>query len=212
MPDVFVIGDSISIQYGPFLERLLTPEIGYARKSGDEAAMVDLDVPRGANGGDSSMVRTYLEALAADGFSCGWLLLNCGLHDIKRAVDSDQCQIGLEAYRANLRAIFACAATIAQATIWIRSTPVIDAIHNASPKRSFHRYATDLAAYNAAADAIASEAGLRIIDLHQATASYGAEAFRDHAHFHEPIQQAQAAFIAGHLRAWGIASADERAR
>ena len=56
MRSVFVVGDSISIQYGPFLEQMLSGRIAYARKGSEDATMAEalrnLDIPVGANGGD----------------------------------------------------------------------------------------------------------------------------------------------------------------
>ena len=65
-PSIFVIGDSISIQYGPYLQKALAPWCGYARKSGEEAALKNLDNPMGANGGDSSMVHDYVAEIVKD--------------------------------------------------------------------------------------------------------------------------------------------------
>ena len=80
MASVFVVGDSISIQYGPFLERFLRGVFSYARKEGEREALLNLDRPQGANGGDSSMVLEYLRALVATGtFRPDLLLVNCSL-------------------------------------------------------------------------------------------------------------------------------------
>jgi len=62
---LYVIGDSISIQYGPYLEAALRGVMAYARKEGEEEALLNLDIPQGANGGDSGMVLSFLEAKTA---------------------------------------------------------------------------------------------------------------------------------------------------
>ena len=81
---LYVIGDSISMGYGPFLEKMIAESFTYRRKSGEEEALKNLDVPCGANGGDSSMVLEFLQALqTSQAFHTDVLLLNCGLHDIK---------------------------------------------------------------------------------------------------------------------------------
>ena len=81
---IYVLGDSISIGYGPFLESYLKGMIEYSRKQGEEEALLNLDNPQGANGGDSSMVLSFLKSKAeAGGIDADLLLLNCGLHDIK---------------------------------------------------------------------------------------------------------------------------------
>jgi hypothetical protein len=59
---IYVLGDSISMQYGPSLEAYLEGVISYSRKEGEEEALLNLDNPRGANGGDSGMVLTFLKA------------------------------------------------------------------------------------------------------------------------------------------------------
>jgi GTP-binding protein HflX len=46
------------------------------RKEGAEEALLNLDIPQGANGGDSSMVRTFLAAKAAAGGIDADLLLH----------------------------------------------------------------------------------------------------------------------------------------
>ena len=60
LPTCYVIGDSISIQYGPYLESALGASWQYDRKSGDAEARKNLDIPIGANGGDSrSGIKIY---------------------------------------------------------------------------------------------------------------------------------------------------------
>ena len=94
--DIYVIDDSISIQYGPYLEKTVEPELRYARKCGDEA-LQNLDVPRGANGGDSAMVRSFMESLSSmPNFHPHILLANCGLHDIKFDRNSGKHQVSEE--------------------------------------------------------------------------------------------------------------------
>ncbi|KIE48240.1 hypothetical protein U732_4009 [Clostridium argentinense CDC 2741] len=61
MRSLFVIGDSISIHYGPYLREMIKDKFAYDRKRGLEHALIDLDKPVGANIGDSSMVLEYLQ-------------------------------------------------------------------------------------------------------------------------------------------------------
>ena len=91
LPSCYVIGDSISIQYGPYLEAALAGTWQYARKEGDAEARLNLDIPIGANGGDSGRVLGFLSSWA-DSVTApiyDLMLINCGLHDIKRAKDTD---------------------------------------------------------------------------------------------------------------------------
>jgi hypothetical protein len=99
MKKLFVVGDSISIQYGPYLKKMVEHRFLYDRKRGEQEALADLDNPVGANGGDSRMVLDYLEQERTRGMSCDVLLVNCGLHDIKTDPLSGEMQVPLYAYR-----------------------------------------------------------------------------------------------------------------
>lgn len=57
---LFVIGDSASIHYGPYLKKMTEDKFQYDRKRGEEQALMDLDKPIGANAGDSRMLLEYL--------------------------------------------------------------------------------------------------------------------------------------------------------
>ncbi len=198
MPSLFVIGDSISIQYGPYLEAMVRDVFDYARKSGEEEALKDLDIPQGANGGDSSMVLAYLQALCAGGgFAPEVLLVNCGLHDIKTPPDSVTRQVPLDDYEKNLREIAALSMALAGTFVWVRTTDVVDEIHNS--RAHFRRYAADAEAYNSVADRVMREAGVAVADLYSFTRNLGPaeERFCDHVHFAEPVRMQQAAFLAG---------------
>lgn len=197
--NLYVIGDSISIHYGPFLEQQLQGVMGYARKEGSKN---DLDNPNGANGGDSSMVLEFLrEQAAANNIDADLLLVNCGLHDIKTHRETGQRQISTEDYAANLRAIIDTAATMKTQLVWIRTTPLDETIHNARDV-GFLRYNADHEAYQRVADEIMHEANIPVIDLHTFTANLGPELFSDHVHYPGPIREKQAAYIAGWLDAY----------
>lgn len=199
---VYVIGDSISIQYGPYLEAYLKGFMDYGRKEGEEEALRNLDVPQGANGGDSTMVLRFLQAkAAASGIDADVLLLNCGLHDIKTDPQTGAKQVPLAQYRENLAAILDVVSRVRPQVVWVRTTPCHERVHN-KPGMAFHRFAADCAAYNAAADGIMAGAGVPLLDLHTFTRNLGPEPFCDHVHFHEAIRKKQGAFIAGWLVAW----------
>lgn len=197
-PSVFVLGDSISIDYGPDLARALGWRADYARKAGEDLARRDLDVPAGANGGDSGMVLRYLEARADAGdLHPDLLVVNAGLHDIKRATADAPAQVPLDRYTANLLALVALCRRCGWRLAWVRTTPVIDHVHN-SAKVSFLRFAADQAAWNAAADAVMSAAGVPSADLDGLTRALGgAELFRDHVHYHPETCRAQGLWLAG---------------
>jgi lysophospholipase L1-like esterase len=199
---VYIVGDSISIQYGPYLQTYLAGILEYARKEGDEEALLNLDQPQGANGGDSSMVRSFLGAKAASGgIDADLLLVNCGLHDIKTNPDTGERQVPIEAYAENLRAIIGMSAAMKPKLIWISTTPCDEAVHNHAGM-SFHRFSADCDAYNRVADQVMAESAVPVIDLYAFTLNLGADLYCDHVHFHDPVREKQAAFIAGWLVAF----------
>jgi hypothetical protein len=183
---------------------MLSGVMEYARKTGQSEGdgYDNLDIPDGANGGDSRMVLEYLRFKASDdAFQPDVLLVNCGLHDIKTDPKTSARQVDLESYRRNLAEIVERAKETAGAFVWVRTTPVDDDQHN-SRQKDFHRHAADLDAYNAAADEVMASAGVASIDLCGFTAGLGppSEIFCDHVHYPEPVRRLQAAFIAGYLR------------
>ena len=194
---LYLIGDSISLHYGPYLQAYLDGVMTYARKEGEDEALLNLDNPQGANGGDSGMVRAFLAAkVAAGDLDADLLLVNAGLHDIKTDPVTGARQVPLDQYAANLRAIVDLAATLPARLVWIRTTPCDERVHN-RPGMDFHRFAADCDAYNAAADAVMAAAGVPVIDLHTFTRNLGPDLYCDHVHFHEQVREKQGAFIAG---------------
>jgi hypothetical protein len=194
IPTLHVIGDSISIHYGPYLQTMLAGVMAYSRKTAPGGS---LDETGTANGGDSSLVLEYLRALQPVR-PFDFLLINCGLHDIKRAAPAYAEQVPLFRYAANLREILAQGRRLAARTIWVRTTPVIDERHNRL-NTAFQRFEADVEAYNAAADHVMLEHGIACLDLFTFTRNLGPEVYADHVHFTAVVRALQAAFIAGHL-------------
>lgn len=202
LPSIFLIGDSISIQYGPHLEEYLAGSVTFERKSDDGQAHKNLDVPVGANGGDSRMVLAYLKQKSREpGFSPDHLVLNCGLHDIKHDPKTGIIQVTEKEYRDNLLGIIELMKLKNIAMIWIRTTPVVDSIHNTKSK-SIRRYAADVATYNAIADEIFTKNNIPMIDLFGFTQKLGKEQFIDHVHYNENTRALQAAFLAGAIQSY----------
>ena len=198
-PNVYVVGDSISIQYGPYLETYLGEAFSYARKTGEEAVLQTHGLPREVNGGDSSSVLAFLQAMTGAGvLACDVLLVNCGLHDIKTDPQSGEKQVPIDDYRCNLRAIVELIAPLPMQLVWVRTTPCDERVHNAR-SINFHRFAADCDAYNAVADEVMATADIATIDLYTFTKALGDDLYCDHVHFHEHVRQLQAAFIAGWL-------------
>jgi len=200
---LFVIGDSISIHYGPYLEKFLPDRFHYDRKrdAGAEKAEANLDIPSGANGGDSRMVLDYLRLRRKHSpIPADLLLLNCGLHDVKTNIGTGARQVSSRDYEENLEAILEIVKAAGWRLLWVHTTPVVDAVHN-RPGASFHRHAPDVEAYNAIASRLMEAAGVATIDLHAFSAKFAPEGFCDHVHYNEEVRALQGAFIAGRLSA-----------
>lgn len=196
---LYVLGDSISIQYGPYLERYLGERFTYARKRAAEETQLELPNPQGDNGGDSSMVLAFLKAKEQiGGIPADLLLLNCGLHDIKTDPQTGTKQAPIEMYHANLGKIVEIVRRLGLDLIWVRTTPCDEAIHNVR-QTTFHRFAADVERYNHAADDIMRAAGIPIVDLFNFTHALGPDLYCDHVHFHEHVRAQQAAYLAGWL-------------
>ncbi len=204
-PQLFVIGDSISVQYGPYLAAMTRETFSYARKSGEEEALKNLDVPTGANSGDSSAVLDYLRAWSqAGGFRPELLLVNCGLHDIRKndPHPHGENQIPREQYRQNLEELAGLLRRMERRWVWLRITPVEEDLHNRV--KGFYRFARDVQAYNETADAVMRAAGVPRLDLFTFTAGIPGRLTTDGVHFAEPVRQQQAAFIAGFCAAQAL--------
>ena len=198
---VFIMGDSISMQYRPYLEQYSNYKIH--GKTGHEFT----GPPQDPNGGDSRMVLDYLrKRFETDGFPYDFTLLNCGLHDIKCGKSNKAHQVPLQEYTRNLHEIVKLFATHNKPLSWVNITPVIDEVHN--PKKpfwrksqiDFHRYAKDVNEYNSSATKIMQQANIPTIDMYSFTQAIGGkEMYCDHVHFTENVRQLQAAYIAGWL-------------
>lgn len=203
LPRVYVIGDSISIQYHKYLEKFLQGKVALDRKRDNGEALENLDIPKGANGGDSRMVLEYFKIKTKErNFKPDYLLLNCGLHDIKTKITTNTRQVSEVDYRKNLSELIALAKANEIKIIWIRTTPVVDSIHNHTKNKWRHRFSKDVTAYNSIADSLFSANHIPIIDLHSFTQSLGSEHFIDHVHYDEATRRLQAAYIAGYLLAY----------
>lgn len=154
LPRVLVIGDSISIGTTPRVKTLLEGKAVVERIA--------------VNGGDSAnvlaSVAEWCRTTPAD-----VVVLNCGLHDLKLPRESGKHQQPLEAYERNLRAILEWARKASRARwIWATTTPVDDTRHDTRGV-DFRRLQADVLRYNEVALGIVREAGLEVVDLHEAT-------------------------------------------
>ena len=193
--EVFVLGDSISIHYGPYLKKHLDKKFNYDRKRGMDLALKDLDTPKGANGGDSFMVLEYLDSAIKNGKTFDLLLLNCGAHDIRRFRDNHRLQVSSEEYGKNLLEILSILKNSCKKLIFINTCPIIDELHNNRPD-GFFRYNEDIILFNHIAKNIMDTNDIQTIDLYSFTKNLGADIYCDHAHFNEKIREKQGEFLA----------------
>lgn len=193
MKKLFVIGDSISMHYGPYLEELCKDRYQYSRKSGDEGYS-NLDIPTGANNGDSTMVLNYLKYQHENQrMEYDVLLLNCGLHDIKTSKEGHkQVEPGL--YEKNLKQSLSLLKQYPVTIIWVTTTPADETVHNAKCT-GFKRYDRDVVHYNKIADKVMREADIPIIDLYSFTLPFIPTAYIDHIHFNDEVRKKQAQYI-----------------
>ncbi|HAI10399.1 MAG TPA: hypothetical protein DCM28_01760 [Phycisphaerales bacterium] len=203
---VLLIGDSISVQYGPYLQSSLKSAVNWVGFSEEarQSALTDLDKPQDLNCGDSSRSLGIITDMIqkTDG-KIDLILCNCGLHDIKTDPKTGKIQTPLEDYQSNLKKIVDIAKEAHIPLIWMRTTLVNSTIHN-SLCTGFHRFEKDLDAYNDAADSIMQEAGNTIIDLWQFTRQLGTddELFCDHVHYEIWARQFQGAYLAGYVQSY----------
>lgn len=204
---VFLYGDSISVHYGPAFEKALPGWCEFDRKGGVAKALENLDDPKGSNGGDSGMMAAYFHERSAEvGFCPDLVLLNAGLHDIKRSPNAaSPLRVSVEDYRKNLAKTLAILGERDVSVAWIRTTPLHEATHNGSAFPGFYRFERDLAEFNAVADSIMVESGIPMIDMAGFTSAQSqsvSDLFCDHVHFRESIRELQGAFLAGWVQSF----------
>ncbi len=166
---VVLIGDSIRLGYQETVRRELTglAEVWAPEENGETSRNVLAHLPEWVLSQGPTMVH-----------------LNCGLHDVKRAPDTNALLVPLEEYRANVRQLLEQVRQGTPATvIWATTTPVNEAWHQA--QKSFARFNADIRAYNAAAVAIAQALGLPVDDLFTVVMDAGRDRYlsADGVHF-----------------------------
>lgn len=200
MKKMLLLGDSINLHYGPYLNDYLKDDFLIRSKPGRHEALRRIDFPVGGNGGDSSMVLSYLKELENEGkLDIDLFVFNCGLHDIKRAMPLENYQVKPEDYEKNLIEIFELAKKYQIETVFITTTPVDDERHNKVPPAGIKRYNEDVSAYNEIAVRIAKAYNALVIDLNTFTERLSGEKYIDHVHYIEEVRKLQASFVAGGL-------------
>lgn len=215
LPHLFVVGDSISLHYGPYLEEAVRGRFAYSRKGAEPEGAVGSGTPSleyphgpfGENAGDVTMVLAYLATRPAAVDSADVLLLNCGLHDLKVSKATGRHQVPLGTYRDTLTRIVRALAHSRARLVWCTTTPVDDLTHaRHGYDLAFTRCQEDVLRYNATATGVMTAAAVPVIDLHAHTLSLAADGYPaglyvDHAHFTATVRAAQAGFIADWLGA-----------
>lgn len=195
---LFVLADSISIHYGPFLKSFIEENYELSRKGDEFAGELEVNDPR-QNGEDSDRVLEYARArFSEDNFRPDAILLNCGLHDVKYNEGKDTAQVPLERYKKNLHEAFEFIRSKGTKIFWVSVTPVDEEHHNRL-NPVFRRYEKDVLEYYKISNAIAKEHAVTVIDLHQFTQKLNIPLYCDHVHFNEEVRKLQAAYIAGWL-------------
>ena len=67
MKEMLLLGDSINLHYGPYLNRQFNKHFIIHSKPGRHEALRRIDYPVGGNGGDSHMVLEYLKERSENG-------------------------------------------------------------------------------------------------------------------------------------------------
>lgn len=208
-PSVLVVGDSISNHWMESLPAAL----GSAASCTGGSDWSGTDWSKGdGTGCDSTQALAYVVAtLRDDSATPDILLLNCGLHDIKRSVVDGRYQVGPERYRENLDAIVAHIRSVSTTLVWVSTTPVVtgpDGTTRTAPSTayanaSFERTNETVDWYNKIAASLMRQHDVPILPLHD----FSAEAFADIAqggtydsvHFTPICRRQQAAYVASWL-------------
>lgn len=201
MKKMLLLGDSINLHYGSHLEGYLDDDFAISSKPGKEVALKQIDNAVGGNGGDSSMVLSYIKELEEkNALNFDVFVFNCGLHDIKRVIPEENYQISIDEYEKNLEEIYRIMNKQGIDCVFITTTPVLERAHNVQIiPAGVKRYNSDVCAYNEVAVRLAKKYNASVIDLYKFTSRIKGEVYLDYAHFNFEIRKLQAAFIAGGL-------------
>lgn len=199
---IFLMGDSISLHYGSYLAEKLKDNAILYSKPGVQEALKDINNAVGGNCGDSSMALAYLKEYRNSGqMEFDYMIINCGLHDIKRAVPEEKYQVDIKDYRCNLEEMFALLTEVGVKVAFVTTTPVEDKRHNSGilSAGNIHRYNEDVLNYNKVAVATAEKHHVPVIDLYGFTDRIEGEKYIDHVHFNEDVRKLQASFLTDYI-------------
>ncbi|APF27278.1 GDSL-like Lipase/Acylhydrolase family protein [Clostridium sporogenes] len=196
MKIILLIGDSISLGYTPYLKEEIKSKYNLCRVGNIERSLLNLEAPEYSNCGDSTQVINILknEVKASNYYDI--LLINCGLHDIRRTRETFEIQVPIESYKENLIQILNLSNMISDKVMWITTTPVIDSIHN-NRAAGYLRYNSDVIQCNEVAKTVFKEENL--IDLYDYVDKKNLHQYNDHVHFIDEVYKLQAKFISKFL-------------
>lgn len=204
MKRVYVIGDSISLHYGEFFIDAIADDFVYMPREGVQEALENINMAVGGNGGDSSRVLDLVKKQEEEGSLNNYdiILLNCGLHDIKRHPPKGDLQIEPDAYEKNLCKIVETVKNNGVFPVFLTTTPVNDEIHHSylEINHGIERFNADVIEYNEIAVRIMGKYNVPIINLYDFTLQLGDEAYDDHVHYTMEVRKLQAEFIAKELK------------
>ena len=160
---VLILGDSISIGYTPYVQKMLADEMTVLRPMRG-------DKPENCSGTTAGVVNID-RWLAIDGGKWDVIHFNWGLHDLKHVIPgtngaktsespTDPPQATVEVYEKQLREIVAKLKATGAKLIFATTTPV-----PAEPMKVY-RSEEDVVRYNEAALRVMKEHGIAVNDLH----------------------------------------------
>ncbi|HYF36999.1 MAG TPA: SGNH/GDSL hydrolase family protein [Prosthecobacter sp.] len=160
---LLILGDSISIGYTPFVQKMLADEMTVLRPMRGQK-------PENCSG-TTSGVANIDRWLQIDGAKWDVIHFNWGLHDLKHVkpgdpkgatseLESDPPQATVEVYEKNLREIVAKLKATGAKLIFATTTPVPEG------KMRVYRTDADAVRYNQAALRVMKENGIAINDLY----------------------------------------------
>lgn len=201
LPRFAVVGDSISIQYGPPLKQFSAGVFESRPKDLVDTGNPDSETAAGVYAGDSKALVACLAARAREWEQVDLLAVNAGLHDLRTDPETGAKQVPLAEYRANLLTVPERIRALGAEPVWITTTPVREEQHNTAAA-VFHRFNCDVLEYNRTAMAIMRQQGVPHIDLYTFTVNLGTDLHRDGVHFADRVRELQAAFLAGWLHSF----------
>ena len=180
---LFVLGDSISIDYGPYLGAAVNGVFKYSRKQNPQNPDEVPEALKDQNGRTSKLCFEYLKYEVDRGVKYDILMINCGIHDMSTGVSISEYEIYIDQ-------LVKFAKANCNDFVWVTST-------------DFGNKADKVAQYNEVATRIMTANNIFIIDLNKISNAYGVidDITRDSTHFKPEYAEKQGQEIARLLKA-----------